>query len=427
MKVPLLEKEMGIDVYASKSPGIGGIIRSSPEDFVVQEILLDGSKAHVKPEGTSIPQGRGRYLVCTLVKRRWDTLLAVKAVTKQLGLERERISFAGMKDANALTAQHISISRIMPEQILPVKIKGVTLYPLKFSNEKITSLLLAGNAFKIVIKEIALSPAEIEERMGKISRELEHFGGVPNYFGHQRFGTRRAITHLVGKHIVKGDWETAALTFLAKPSEFEHPDSKLARDELWKTRDCTQAFLNFPYQLKHEKVMLAHLSKHPKDYVGAFHRLPKRLCQLFVNAYQSFLFNKFVSERIKKGMPLNRIEKGEYTLQAVKHDCLALPIVGYKQSLSHGNQGEIEEKILEEENITPEQFQISDMPRISAGGGLRRALLSIEDFTVTKPTKDSVNPAMHQIELGFTLNKGSYATVVLREFMKPENLIASGF
>jgi tRNA pseudouridine13 synthase len=106
---------------------------------------------------------------------------------------------------------------------------------------------------------------------------------------------------------------------------------------------------------------------------------------------------------------------------------LALPIVGYKQPLSHGNQGEIEKKILEEENITPKQFQISAMPRISARGGLRRALMPIEDFMVTRPTRDSVNPAEQQVELSFTLNKGSYATVVLREFMKPENLIASGF
>jgi tRNA(Glu) U13 pseudouridine synthase TruD len=53
--------------------------------------------------------------------------------------------------------------------------------------------------------------------------------------------------------------------------------------------------------------------------------------------------------------------------------------------------------------------------------------MSIEDFTITKSTWDSVSPARQQIELSFTLKKGSYATVVLREFMKPENLVASGF
>jgi tRNA pseudouridine13 synthase len=351
----------------------------------------------------------------------------VKAVTKQLRLEQERVDFAGIKDANALTSQHISISRMMPEQILPIKIKGLTLYPLKFSNEKITSLLLAGNAFKIIIKKIALSPSEIQERIEKICQELEDFRGVPNFFGHQRFGTRRAITHLVGKSIVKGDWEAAAMTFLTKPSEFEHPDARLARAELSKTRDLTQAFQSFPAQLRYEKAMLAHLSKHLTDYVGAFHRLPIKLCQLFVNAYQSFLFNKFVSERIKQDMPLNKVQKGEYSLQVDNQDCLVLPIVGYKQPLSYGSQGEIEKKILEIENITPELFHVSAMPRISAGGGLRRALMSIEDFMVTKPTSDSVNPAKQQVELSFTLKKGSYATVVLREFMKPENLVASGF
>jgi tRNA pseudouridine13 synthase len=173
--------------------------------------------------------------------------------------------------------------------------------------------------------------------------------------------------------------------------------------------------------------MLAHLSKQSKDYVGAFHRLPIRLCQLFVNAYQAFLFNKFVSERIKQDMSLNRIQKGEHTLKVDNQDCLVLPIVGYRQPLSHGSQGEIEKKILEEENITPEQFHISAMPRISAGGGLRRALMSIEDFMVTRPTRNPAEPKRQQVELSFRLNKGSYATVVLREFMKPKNLIASGF
>jgi len=67
------------------------------------------------------------------------------------------------------------------------------------------------------------------------------------------------------------------------------------------------------------------------------------------------------------------------------------------------------------------------MPKISAPGRLRRALVSIDDFTIANPTCDSANPAGQQVELDFTLDKGSYATVVLREFMKPEDPIASGF
>ena len=63
-------------------------------------------------------------------------------------------------------------------------------------------------------------------------QELEVIGGIPNFFGHQRFGTTRPITHLVGKALVQGDFEEAAMLFLAKPSVHEHPASRQARQEL---------------------------------------------------------------------------------------------------------------------------------------------------------------------------------------------------
>jgi len=342
-------------------------------------------------------------------------------------MSQERIQIAGIKDANALTAQHISISRTMPEQVSSVKIKDIMLYPLRFSNEKMHSKMLLGNQFHIIIREITHSSAKIEQRIGNVQNELENAGGVPNFFGHQRFGTKRAITHLVGKFIVKGEWEKAALTYLAKPSKFEHPESRQARQQLWETRDFAEAFHNFPFQLQQERMMLGHLAKHPRDFVGAFRRLPPKLCQLFVQAYQAYLFNKFVGERIKRGISLNEIQKGDYVVKADNQSCLALPIVGFKQPLSSGTQGDIEKEILERENLTHEQFRISVMPTISAAGGLRTALMPIKDLFLAKPSRDSVNPSKRKVELSFTLGKGSYATIVLREFMKTRNPVSAGF
>jgi len=428
LNVPRLERELGIEVYATKASGIGGRIRKFPEDFVVEEILLDGSKATVhEPKYVSSLTGRGRYLICLLVKRNWDTILATRAIAKQLNMSQERIQIAGIKDANALTAQHISISRTTPEQISSVKMKDIRLYPLRFSNDKIHSKMLLGNHFHIIIREIAHSSAEIEERIGNVQNELEDAGGVPNFFGYQRFGTKRAITHQVGKHILKGEWEKAALTFLAKPSRFEHPESRRARERLWKTRDFAEAFHNFPFQLRQERMMLSHLSKHPRDFVGAFRRLPAKLCQLFVQAYQSYLFNKFLIGRIKHGISLKEIQNGDCTVKVSDQSCLALPIVGFKQPLSLGVQGEIEREILKEENLTLEDFRISIMPKISAAGGLRTALMSVKDFFWTKPSADSVNRFKRKVEFDFMLGRGSYATVVLREFMKPRNLVSAGF
>jgi tRNA pseudouridine13 synthase len=109
LNVPKLEKELGIEVYATKASGIGGRIRWFPEDFIVEEVLLDGSKATVRePKNVPSLNGRGRYLVCILVKRNWDTILATREIAKQLDMSQERIQIAGIKDANALTAQHIS-------------------------------------------------------------------------------------------------------------------------------------------------------------------------------------------------------------------------------------------------------------------------------------------------------------------------------
>ena len=130
-------------------------------------------------------------------------------------------------------------------------------------------------------------------------------GGIPNFFGHQRFGTTRPITHLVGKAIVEGDFEKAAMLYLAKPSVHEHPSSRNARAELRSTRDFKQALNNFPKQLRFERLMLSYLVEKPDDFVGAFTRLPVKLQGLFVQAYQSYLFNRFLSERIKNGCSLN--------------------------------------------------------------------------------------------------------------------------
>jgi tRNA(Glu) U13 pseudouridine synthase TruD len=63
-KVPELEAGFGIEMYASQGPGVGGKIRTFPEDFVVQEMLVDGSKASVNPSDVkALSSGHGRYVV----------------------------------------------------------------------------------------------------------------------------------------------------------------------------------------------------------------------------------------------------------------------------------------------------------------------------------------------------------------------------
>ena len=117
MPVSPLDKQLGIEVYATKSLGVGGAIREAVDDFVVEEMLVDGSKASVngavpsKVLGSS-PQ-RQRFLLCILVKRNWDTFIAVKNIAKELGIDQRRIQIAGIKDAKAVTAQHLTIEDVL--------------------------------------------------------------------------------------------------------------------------------------------------------------------------------------------------------------------------------------------------------------------------------------------------------------------------
>jgi len=442
-----------MEIYATQSLGVGGRIRQFLEDFVVEELLVDGSKAEVSPVETQEPVGRGRYLICVLVKRNWDTLLAVRMVARRLGISHKRIRIAGMKDAKAVTAQHISLQGVAPTRTSQVKIKDITLHPLRFSDRRIYSQLLLGNQFQVVIRAISHTSSVVEQRVKNVQNELARLGGVPNFYGHQRFGTIRPITHLVGRFLTRGDLEKAALAFLAQPSVHEHPESREAREQLRDTQDFEEALHCFPRHLKYERFMLGHLAKQPRDFVGAFRELPLKLRKLFVQAYQSFLYNKFLSERIRRGIPLNEAQIGDYviklddhglpttesmqvtasSLQTIKKTsnegkmCVAIPLVGVKQPPSQGMQGEIEQEILETENVSPGDFHISFMPEVSASGMLRAILAPAINLSVEEASEDSANPSKRKTKLSFTLHRGSYATVLLREFMKPRDLIDTGF
>ena len=309
-----LEIELGMEVYASSTRGIGGKIRSEPEDFIVEEVLLDGSKASVHPcRGTRQVSGRGRYLICLLIKRGWDTLVATEKIAREIGVSPDMISIAGIKDAHALTAQHISIGAIQPEKIR-INLKGVSLIPIRFSEEKISAKSLLGNQFRVTVRSILCSSSEARRIIDETWRELLRLGGVPNFFGHQRFGTVRPLTHLVGRFLVKERFEEAAMTFLSEPSEYEESRTRRAREHLRETLDFTSALKRFPKSLIYERLMLRYLAKYPKDFLGAFRKLPVKLRRFFVQAYQSYLFNRFLSERMKRRISLMDVQEGDYAV-----------------------------------------------------------------------------------------------------------------
>jgi len=453
MNVPELEADLGMMVYASDTRGINGEIRRVPEDFIVEEVLIDGSKASIEPfDKTLPPSGHGRYVICLLVKKGWDTLAAVRKIAVKIGVDPERINIAGMKDAKALTAQYISIGTVPLERLFEARLKGLTVNPIRFSPEKISSRLLFGNQFRIAVKSVKYRFGTVQKRIQETRSELMVFGGIPNFFGHQRFGTVRPLSHRVGRYLVKENFEEAAFIFLSEPSYHENPKAREARKGLRETRDFRSALKCFPRNLMYERLMLGHLAKYPRDFLGAFRRIPQNLRLFLVQAYQSFLFNKFLSERMRREIPVNEAQIGDYVvdldarglpttnfkktegtaISAINRMIVegrmvvAIPLVGPKQPVSDGLQGELEKEVLEEEGACPNDFRIDKMPEASAAGGLRTTLAKILDLNITVKDEQAEGNGLCA-NFSFTLHKDSYATVLLREFMKPKDLIKAGF
>ena len=201
MEVPEIEKNIGISLYSTDTEGLGGKLRQEVEDFIVKEITN-------REEGQE-----GKYLILELIKRNWDTHHLTRTLAKILQISQKRISIAGTKDKRALTTQKISIFDIDASIIENIHLKDVKLNVLGRSRKSIEIGNLWGNDFIITIRDIPSFPREAKKLLEKTTNEILFQSGIPNFFGIQRFGSIRPVTHLVGKAIVEGDFEKAAEQF----------------------------------------------------------------------------------------------------------------------------------------------------------------------------------------------------------------------
>ncbi|AFD00241.1 putative tRNA pseudouridine synthase D [Methanocella conradii HZ254] len=425
-----LEMLMGIEAYMTDEEGIGGDLRIEPADFKVSEI-----------SDFKVGQS-GEYLIVRLTKENWETHHLIRDLSRQLGISEERIGIAGTKDKRAVTSQLISIRGISEEQLARVDLPRVRLEPIGRANRDIGLGDLRGNEFDINIKNIVLDKEGLSMRVKAIDESIARAGGVPNFFGYQRFGIVRPVTHLVGKKLVQGDVEGAAMAYIAASFPGEMEENRKARDLVFKTKDFKEGLKLYPLNLRYERAMMHYLVEHPGDYAGAFRALSPRLLKLFVHAYQSYLFNRLLSRRMLDGISLVEPVEGDVIcfadgrgvadvskLEVVTGRNLAdvrflikrhrafvtLPLIGKDTALDGGITGEEERRILEEEGITPADFAIAAMPDLASSGSRREAMLGV------KP-----NIAVYDgvANVKFFLPKGSYATTVLREYMKssPEHM-----
>lgn len=424
-----MEAEVGIAGYGTTTPGIQGRIKAAPEDFVVEEIPAE------------IPvDAAGRFLVVRVTVRNWETHRLVRQLARSLGISRKRISFAGTKDKRAITTQRMTFEGLNEVDLEAIHLKDITLEPLHRTPRRLALGDLLGNRFHITLREVDLAEHDARGRLQSLDRELQGAGGYPNFFGIQRFGELRPLSHRVGRAMVRGDLEGAVTLYVGEAFPGEDADTSQARTAFRETGDAGRALKDLPRHLSFERTLLHHLHERPGDHGGALLRFPHSLLTLFVNAYQSYLFNRILSLRLAGGMPLNEPTPGDLLLPL---DQRGLPdrrrsiavtevnrekvarqtragkawvsglLAGYEVALAGGEMGRLERQVIQEEGVDLKDFTVRALPGL-ASRGLRRALVA--------PVRDFTFDFEEGVCLAFTLNPGSYATGLLREVIKGDSL-----
>lgn len=158
--------------YLHGKPQGFGLLKASPEDFVVVEDL--GFE----------PDGEGEHILVRILKNGCNTRFVADALAKFLKIHAREVSFAGQKDKHAVTEQWLC-ARVPGKEIPDLsafQLEGCKVLEYARHKRKLRLGALKGNAFTLVLREVSHRD-EVESRLHAIST-----GGVPNYFGAQRFG-----------------------------------------------------------------------------------------------------------------------------------------------------------------------------------------------------------------------------------------------
>jgi tRNA pseudouridine13 synthase len=416
-----IDQEIGLKYYATPKDLsiVNARIRENIDEFVIQEVLRGGIILPKKDVSNfTVPlYGGGEYLRIILVKKGVDTLYVISKLSKKINIPISDMQFLGLKDSKGIAIQSISMKYKNGIYVNKIKgtIEGVKILRWYKSYAPLSSHELWGNRFTTIIKVDKVEDVKsIITKMAKIQK-IFSLSSIFSYFGYQRFGTERPFNHIIGKNILNRNYDEA----LQKMFEKGNYDTFNENEEIMEEK-LRNTFL------KNIEVV-----------------------RIFLQSYQSFLFNKMINKRIEKRIPLEEAISGDIVGPAettlyreediievtenninkinylIKRGILSIlhPLPGYltdKRKIPRGEAYEPIAKVLDEEKVMYKDFLFKEFPEISLAGYYRPLTIKVHNFTWYL-TKDD------NIYCNFLLKKGNYATIILREIVKPKNPSEVGF
>ena len=410
--VPQSDRDVGMLAYSTGSEGIGGSLRRLSGDFVVSEVLYPEALSMIGAGGAG-----GGYAVYTMRKSKVDTRHAIARVRERSGL---RLRALGLKDAAAEAEQYVCTTGRRGPRPDRVSAGGVELRLVGYSPRPLSGADMAGNRFSIRVRGASAPVATFGE-----------YDRIANYYGHQRFGSARPVSHLVGRALLRGDYRGAAQLLLSFTSPHDRPEHAELRQMMADPACHRRAAGMLPRGMDLERIVLSGLIEHG-DARRAMAAVPVAMRRLFAQAYQSYLFNVAASSLIESGEDIFSARAGDVCYgprgEPFRHDgggggagggvpgpVPAVPLAGYAHYRKTRFEGAVS-AAMEGDGAGPRDFLAKGMPEIGLDGGFRSA--AARCTAVSTPGREAVS---------FELGRGSYATTVMREIMKPAEPLACGF
>jgi tRNA pseudouridine13 synthase len=343
-------------------PGIGGRIKAVSDDFEVEEIPA----YH--------PCGSGEFLYLWLEKRDMGAEYFLRQVARRLGIANQEVGMAGLKDRHAVTRQLVSVPRAVEEQLPHLEGEGIHVLNVSRHTNKLKPGHLHGNWFRILIRDVAPAGPVDETITAVVTRLRDQ--GLANFYGPQRFGHEN---------------ETALLG-----------------------------------------LALLQNQPPPENPAGRPHNLKNRFMRkLVLSAAQAALFNLYLAHRLRDGL-LRRVLAGDVMSKwpmgglfvaedvareqhrfEARETVTTGPIFGRKTFPAKGEAADRENAVLQEAELTTAAF----LPFGKLLQGTRRHnLVYLDDLAFAHEPEG--------VRLTFTLPAGSYATILLREVMKTDDVHA---
>jgi tRNA pseudouridine13 synthase len=407
------------------APQIPGTIKARPEDFLVEELPLYE------------PSGEGEHLMLCIEKTNLATQDALKIIARAAQVSRSAVGYAGMKDKNAVTRQHITIhlpgkAAAENDNHIISQISRPDLKPIwaMRHNNKLRQGHLAGNRFVIRVRNTR--PTDVIH--AKRALEALQTRGIPNYFGPQRFGHHGNNAQL-GLLLLKSDHQAFLDAFLGTPHPTDSDPVKQAA-AAYLAKDYAAAISLLPRGMRHERQALDHLRQHktPEQAIKAIDPLQR---DFLMSALQSDVFNRTLTARIDHGS-FDRLIPGDLAFLHANRAVFSVdqptattentppngrihtfeispsgPMWGHKMLRPTDQALTLETQVLSDLSLTPDSFPES-APLGMITGERRPLRIPLQNPQISA----GVDEHGSYIKFTFDLPRSGYATTVLEQVMK---------